>query len=55
MIDADGNAQKMGANIGSPRLPPDGRSKTVLLFRCSGGCCGGSIGTAVERPMVHDV
>ena len=55
MIEADGIAQEMGTNIGSPRLPPDGRSKTVLLFRCSGRCCGGSIATAVEKPKVNDV
>ena len=35
MIEADEKAQKMGTRIGSPPLPPDGRSKTVLLFRYS--------------------
>ena len=35
MIAADGKAQKMGTKIGSPALPPGGRSKAVLLFRCS--------------------
>ena len=55
MIEADGSAQKMGTKIGSPPLPPEGRSKEVLLFRCPGSCCGGSIATAVKKRKVHDV
>ena len=47
--------QRMGTKIDSAHLPPQGRSNTVLLFRCSGGCCGGSIATAVEKRKVHDV
>ena len=55
MIEADGKAQKIGTKSCSPLLPPVGRSKTVLLFRYSGGCCGGSIATTVEKRKVHDV
>ena len=54
MIEVDGKAQKMGTNSGSPPLPPLCTSKTVLLFRRSGGCCGGNIATAVEERKVHD-
>ena len=55
MIDADGKAPIMGSKIGSPALPPEGRSKAILSFRCSGGCCDGSIASAVEKRKVHDV
>ena len=54
IIEADGKARN-GAKIASPPLPPEGGSKTVLLLRCSGGCCVGSIATAVEKRKVHDV
>ena len=53
-IEADCKAQKIRTKIGSPPLPPEGRLKTVLLFRCSGGCRGGSIATAVEKRNLHD-
>ena len=59
MIEANGKAQKMETKIGSPPLPPEGRSKTVLLLDAlplgGSGCCGGSIATAVKRRKVHDV
>ena len=55
MIEEDGKAQKIGTKIGSTALHPEGRSKTVFLFRCPGSCCGGSIATAVEKRKVHDV
>ena len=55
MIEPDGKAQKWGPRSVLRPLPLEGRSKTVLLFRCSGGCCGGSIATAVEQRKAHDV
>ena len=32
MIEADGKALKMGTKIGSPPLPPEGRSKTDFFM-----------------------
>ena len=54
MIEADDTAQNGDQDRFSPLLR-EGRSKTVLLFRCSGGLCGGIIATAVRRRKVHDI
>ena len=47
---------RMGTKIGSPPFSTEGRSKTVLSFRCSGSCCSGSIATPSrgEKCMTTD-